>query len=316
MLHVLNGDAVAGRMRACGLPGERSVWAEVLHEGPIPPDLSPETWRPIRAGFYADSGMGTIAGNLERLASWDASLERAADHDEIILWFEDDLFDQLLLIRHLTWFDRNGLPARRLWLVDLPRPEAPAVARDPASERDHFERLLHGRVPVTRRQVEAAKAAWAAFAGDDPRRVEAVRHDPRMTELPHLAAALTRHLEEFPGPRDGLGRIERTALRCLAESGPLAPAALFVEVARVEERPFLGDCTFYWLLNALRRGEALVAESGPDHALHITETGREVLAGAVDRVPRHGIDRWRGGVHLLGRAVAWRWDPDARRLVA
>jgi hypothetical protein len=43
--------------------------------------------------------------------------------------------------------------------------------------------------------------------------------------------------------------------------------------------------------------------------MHTTETGRRVLAAELDRVATCGIDVWLGGVHLVGQAAAWRWDP-------
>ena len=51
------------------------------------------------------------------------------------------------------------------------------------------------------------------------------------------------------------------------------------------------------------RGGAL-----PRGHLSLTETGRAVLAGDVDRVAAIGIDRWLGGVHLEGRGPVWRFD--------
>jgi hypothetical protein len=46
--------------------------------------------------------------------------------------------------------------------------------------------------------------------------------------------------------------------------------------------------------------------------LAITQAGRAVLAGEADVVKLNGIDRWLGGVHLIGAEAAWRWD--TRRL--
>jgi hypothetical protein len=48
----------------------------------------------------------------------------------------------------------------------------------------------------------------------------------------------------------------------------------------------------------------------------LTDTGRKLLAGEADWVRLNGVDRWLGGVHLHGGEAAWRWDREARRLVA
>ncbi len=46
----------------------------------------------------------------------------------------------------------------------------------------------------------------------------------------------------------------------------------------------------------------------PAGTIALTDTGRSVLGGHVDRVERCGIDRWLGGVHLTGAQPVWRWD--------
>ena len=53
----------------------------------------------------------------------------------------------------------------------------------------------------------------------------------------------------------------------------------------------------------------------PRGTIALTETGRALLDGAVDRVARCGIDRWLGGVHLEGHGPVWRYDAESRRVV-
>ena len=48
----------------------------------------------------------------------------------------------------------------------------------------------------------------------------------------------------------------------------------------------------------------------------ITDTGRRVLAGKADHVTLNGINRWIGGVHLLGNRVRWRWDERIQEIVS
>ena len=46
----------------------------------------------------------------------------------------------------------------------------------------------------------------------------------------------------------------------------------------------------------------------------LTDTGRSVLAGQLDRVAMCGIDRWLGGVHLQSGGPLWRWDNTRQRI--
>jgi hypothetical protein len=46
----------------------------------------------------------------------------------------------------------------------------------------------------------------------------------------------------------------------------------------------------------------------------LTDSGRSVLAGQLDRVAICGIERWLGGVHLQSGGQLWRWDNRRQRV--
>src|SRR3954463_4518206 len=101
MLHVHNGDCAAEFLRLSGVPGDICVWAEALHEGPVPAGVSPEQWRRARARLRGGGARGGPDGAGARLRRWDAGLDSYPEYGEVVLWLEHDLFDQLILIRHL-----------------------------------------------------------------------------------------------------------------------------------------------------------------------------------------------------------------------
>ena len=47
----------------------------------------------------------------------------------------------------------------------------------------------------------------------------------------------------------------------------------------------------------------------------LTDAGLTVLDGNRDWIEMGGSDRWIGGVHLDGRDVPWRWNPESQRLM-
>ena len=306
MLHVTNGDHAADAIRGAGIAGAVLPWRDVLHEGPVPADLPLRELSRVRAAFVASRGWGAEDEARRHFQARDDELARSADEDEVVLWFEHDLYDQLQLIQLLDWFAVHPHP--RLTLIN------PAQYLGP-SPPDQLRALFALRSPVGESHLAAARAAWDAFRAPDPRRIEQVL-ETDLSALPHLAAALRRHLEQFPSTRDGLSRSERQALEALAD-GPRPAGELYVAAHHQREDPiFLGDSTFYSYLEDL--GPLVAIGAGPDfrqRIVGITEAGGEVLAGRMDRVHAIGIDRWLGGVHLRGREAAWRWNPDEARLV-
>jgi hypothetical protein len=296
-LHVTNGDVAAEAIRARlnVAPSAMLVWRDVLHEGPVPAGLDAHGLRDLRARFLGERGWADADGARIDMAARDAALAEAVDlATRVTLWFEDDLYDQLQLLQVLDRLrDHNG----PITLVALPRKRI-----------DLAFTYGNGRT-IGEREVALAHRAWEAFRAPDPAGLnELVRVGT--PALPDLAPALRRLLEEYPAAGDGLARTERQALTAVAE-GAVTRVEVFLAATEADERPFMGDVPFSWWLDGLCAGpEPLLSCHVGSYAL--TDAGRACLAGTADRVALSGgIDRWLGGVHLEGRAPAFRWDAAA-----
>jgi len=321
MLHMTNGDSVAGTLRETGLPGEVAISADILHEGPCPSGADETTFRETRARYLADSGYATYDEALAALVRSDAAFDDAADGDEVVLWFEHDLFDQLQLLRVLARCARRGTGRAPLSLICIGA--YPGVSRFDGLGQLSAAQLLGlfpGRRPVTRSQLDLAADGWRRFGLDDPRPFAALLDDDT-SALPYLAGAVRRQLEELPSTRNGLSRTEHQALAAVA-AGAEEVAMAFRSTQEMEERVFMGDLCFVHALRGLATTELPLVQLDPPgpfvplarQAVVLTPFGREVLAGRADHVRVNGTDRWVGGVWLRGRDVAWRWDVEAGTL--
>jgi hypothetical protein len=298
VLHVTNGAAVAADLRSLG---EVLTWDDVLHEGPVPA-LEPAALREVRARFLADAGLTDRAEARARLTARDERLDAVDFSTRIVLWFEDDLYDQLQLLQVLDRLaasaeSRRSRPAGPVELVRL--------ARGP---RSFLRDRLAAARPLGEGEHELARRLWAAFTSSDPVRVQEawLAGTPG---LPDVAPALHRLLEEHPATTDGLGRTERQILAALAD-GPLPPAALFTAATAPEERPFLGDATLWWRATRL----APLVQRTDQGVFALTTEGVRVFAGEANAAELLApLDRWVGGVHHVD-APAARWDPATRRL--
>ncbi len=323
MLHLTNGDHAATRIAAAGIDGEIVCWNDVLHEGPVPAGLDLDELRLVRARFIADQGWGGFDQVLAELTDRDSALRGYRRHDEVVLWFEHDLYDQLQQLQILDWLSSRQSEAHRVSLVSASDYLGPMEAA-------RLRELFAGRRPVTERQLEIARRAWAAFRAPEPTAIERLLGGD-LVPLPFLEPALRRHLEEFPDTRSGLSRSERQALEAFS-GGARSLAEAFRAAHHEREDPvFLGDTVFLsYLMRLSRGGEPLVAleEGGPLAALAaasdrktvwarrvvLTEAGRAVLSGRRDWLDLQPIDRWLGGSHLLSGGPIWRWNAARRRL--
>ncbi|MGH2588407.1 MAG: sigma-70 family RNA polymerase sigma factor, partial [Dehalococcoidia bacterium] len=225
-------------------------------------------------------------------------------------------------IRHLSWWARQDRAATKLSLICIGEyPGVPNFHGLGQLTPDQLASLLDTRQPVTRRQIELGRTAWSAFTSDDPTRlVQMLGRDT--SPLPFLEGALRRMLEDYPAVGNGLPRTERQILKELVDA-ERNPDELFLASAEREERVFMGDGTFWDRLHNLASGPTPLIEWDvvdrpprlPGGKIRISAAGRDVLAGGADWVRLCGIDRWIGGVHLVGPGPHWRWDAVSQLLV-
>jgi hypothetical protein len=316
IVHVCNGDSTADSLSLADLPGEIRVWADALDQGPLLPVSDQEHWKQ-RGEFWATRGVRDAGG---RLAAYDHGVDDAARAEELILWFEHDLFDQLALIRLLARLARRGLPAQ-LTIVSIDRhPEIPSFLGLGQLKPEQLAELWPRRTPLSRDAIDEAITGWIAVTAHDPRALPFLTK--RIKALPFLAGALERQLEEFPDPTSGLSRTERQVLAAIAR-GEATADAVVAAVQAIDPRYPITDVVLLWTLHALGRcGFIAGAPDGvptpaalPSLRVTVTPRGREALAGAIDRVHECGIDDWRGGVRLAGKGPVWRWDGAQRKLL-
>jgi hypothetical protein len=126
MLHVTNGNSAIEAIRGAGILGEFVAWRDALHEGPVPADTRLEILAPLRARFIADQGWADYDSALADFERRDEALRAFAEHDEVVLWFEHDLYDQLQILEILAHFAGVALGATRLRMLCIDRhPEVP-----------------------------------------------------------------------------------------------------------------------------------------------------------------------------------------------
>lgn len=270
-LHLTNGDAaVLDVARAAGVAPETVVpWRDVLHDGPVPGGLGAEALARVRAAHVAARGWASEAEALVAFLERDARLAAHPDEAEVVLWFEDDLYDALQLAQIGDRLAGRSGPVFRVLM--------------PHDRSGVLDDAYAARVAVV-----PGGGAFAALCAEDPRGWAS-------------HAFMDRLLEELPDVATGLSRLECEILEALA-AGPLGDGELFTAVAAREQPPWLGDATVWAVADAL--GELVARDD--DGARRITAAGEAVLAGRARR-PAH--DHWVGGVHLVPGEPGWAWDP-------
>lgn len=310
MLIVTNGDGAAARIRALGLDAEVLPWRDVLHDGPVRPTADLSAQSRDRAPFLAAMSGRPVDEIAADLADRDARFLAGCRTKRVELWFEHDLYDQLQLAQAVDaaaaarrTADLHIVQAAR-HLTEMPDPE--------------FRDLPATALAVDGRFYDDCAAVWRAVQAPDP--TDIARLARADLSPPHMADALRRLLAEYPDAATGLPMSLELALAPLT-SGPARLGRLFAAMQAAERAAFMGDLSFARLIDAVAQcgrpvvgsvdGDRLAAAVDADRdwfrqEAMLTPFGRDVLAGEANHAAVNGIDRWIGGVHLVGRAPVWR----------
>ncbi len=333
-LHLTNGDSAASALARSGLPGDIVSWRDLLHDGPVPSDDDLGAFHRVRAAFLASRGWSPEAAAISDFEQRDARLDDVSAGDEVVLWFEPDLYDQLQLIQILARFERRAEPTRPSLSI------VPADCYLGPMLPEKFAPLYTARRVITSHDLVHGGVAWRAFTARTPDHLLDVtnRLDREVTartytaddhvRLPHLVAALRRQLEEYPDIDCGLSRSERQLCEALAP-GTITLGKLFTAHQATESWVWLGDRSFAWYAERLSdcahpivvhtNGSRVIApRRDPDgrafweRSVQLTPFGQDVVRARADAVRANGIDRWIGGTQCTN-AQYWRWDARTQR---
>jgi hypothetical protein len=344
-LHVANGTSTTRTIAAAGIPGELSIWADPLHDGPVPGGFTDEELVEARTTYLAGLSVEPVSTaaatggeateareatentehtehtkntehtehtehtdertSVNDLRRWRAAITARDDWDELVLWYEHDLFDQLNLIQLLTWISSRigaDAPVSLICIGSYPgRPNFKGLGELSPGE---LAPLFETRTPVSNAQYDFGDRAWAAFRAPTPEDLDAISRGDT-SALPYLGAALARLLEEYPWTSDGLSRSERRLLELSAHGTTLREA--FPRMHDGETAYYIADGTLAALAAELSSTTPPLLDTDSRGSIRLSAAGKNVLDGRQDRIALCGIDRWIGGVHLRAGHI-WRWN--------
>ncbi|AWB44806.1 RNA polymerase subunit sigma [Paenibacillus sp. CAA11] len=332
MLHIVNGDVVAEKLRDGRIKGEILVWRELYTEGP---HFSPS--EPVKnlkeRGRYLEQELGIPMSIYEEgCRSQEQVLQQFVEEQKggIILWFEYDLFDQTMLMLLLHKLEGLGttsgkqLPIHLLSIGEYPGIE-PFHGFGQLSS-DQLMKLSGTWTQLGPEDLQAGRLIWEAYISSDPLSLQLLL-DQQPGKLPFSEQAFRFHLSRFPSVYNGLGIVEQTLLSEIAK-GTVQLLELFRKAS--DKLRWLGfsDLQAARELTLLAKlpsplieiqGNPEPPKFGSTQGQHsfwqtevsLTSLGELILQGKRDAVEVRGINKYLGGVHLISDGPMWRWDDQA-----
>ena len=301
LIHIVNGDVVGNKLNL----EKVIVWREMYDVGPFNLMWSNEELYQHRASFFEQKYKIPSSFFVKNCTDQYNLLKELSNKEEVVLWFEHDRYDQIMMIYLLTELSSLGFQDISLVTIDRYPGIEPFHGLGQLTTNQLID-LLPKKKTVTTEQIEEAITAWKAYQSNDPDDLKKWIQNQKQ-ELPFLKQAMMSHVSYFPSTETGLNEVEHLALSLISD-GKLQFNQLFHKVSSSRINDGLSDFYFASLLNELMVGEYSLITSDSnlpnfEHPtstaiLEITQNGLDVLEGKSSRFDLIGMDWWIGGVHI------------------
>ncbi len=249
-LHILNGDSTLNIFKTTGIEGDTFVWRDVLVEGPISGPIGTlEFWndRETFMSKYFSLQEGEYAKAIK--TPFQEMEKNLSTYDEIILWFEYDLFCQINMLALIDW-----LAHKRKINISLV-----CTGKVDGSDRlyglgeihsSEYKNLYENRIKLEGSAFDFASNVYRAYCSSNPNTL--LRPDQSSsTEFPYLSSALESHSKRFPNTRTGLTETEEQLIQFINE-GETDKMKLIGKMLRWQTYQGFGDLQYSITLNGLK----------------------------------------------------------------
>ncbi|MCB0376666.1 MAG: DUF1835 domain-containing protein, partial [Sinomicrobium sp.] len=193
--------------------------------------------------------------------------------DEVVLWFDHDLFCQINMIAVLSWF-RNHKKNIQISLVsglnnDNSGDWHSLSELSPEALLYHYENRIH----LTEDDVDYADYIWQLYCGGNPIRLETFSKF-NSSQFHYLPDAIKAHILRFPTVKNGLNKIENDILATAADCKPESREALVKQMLQKEKIYGFTDLQYTKIIERLK---SLFQSLDP---VKLNETGEALLHNA------------------------------------
>ncbi|MFK5958280.1 MAG: DUF1835 domain-containing protein [Lutibacter sp.] len=196
-LHVLNGDSTAEILEKSKIKGAIIVWRELLCDGPLHKNVGSDEFWLNRYTFF-EQELGT-----ERLDYFDKTikeivkLEDVSDYNEVVLWFEFDLFCQVNLLALCTYLLDNYVKKTNYYLVCTGNKKGEKQLQSLLNfSPEDYETLYENKISLSKSNLEYAKKCWNVFVENSFEELKNFNFN-QSSKFQYLQVAMNQHLLRF-----------------------------------------------------------------------------------------------------------------------
>ncbi|TMU56597.1 DUF1835 domain-containing protein [Flagellimonas algicola] len=270
LLHITNGDSFTSKLQTLNLKGDIITWREMLCEGKTLCAVGSESFWKTRFEFLNKNYKVTKSWFVEKTLKEYRSLCNHKQQDQIVLWFEYDLFCQINMLAVLSWLKTHRRHAEISLVCSGKEDATDKLYGLSELSDDKLLELYENRTILSQDDIEFADYVWQLYCSDNPIRLEnLIAHNN--FQFQYLSEALKAHLKRFPTIKNGLNELENQVLETAVGEKPKSRKELLSSMLTNQGYYGFGDTQHNRIITSLK---PLFSSFNP---VKLTKMGKDVL---------------------------------------
>ncbi len=213
ILHIINSDSLTESLKSIKLDGEIIVWREMLCEGPTVSQVGDDRFVALRKKFLQEEyGISEELYEQEFMSQL-KKLDAIDSYDEIILWFEFDLFCHINMVAAISYLIQQK-KQEPLYLVCSGRVpgEKELIGLSELSDKQLVSHYKN-KIKLSEDDLDMAHFIWQLYCGNNPNKLKPEIR--KSSNFKYLSSCIRAHIERYPNVRTGLNTLETNILRLI-----------------------------------------------------------------------------------------------------
>ena len=211
--HITNGGVLTEYLTKLNFDGELMTWHEMLCVGPTTKEIDNDDFFNLRKEFIESTY--NIPYKEEVFKKELNKLSTLEDYEEVILWFEYDLFCHINMIASISLLKQKKchLP---IYLVNCGKIEGEKQLKgfsELTPEQIQFN--YENRIQLNVDDIAFAQKAWRIYCENDHNLLKELIVRP--SNYIYMSNCLKAHMKRFPDTRTGLNMMEYNLLKLINE---------------------------------------------------------------------------------------------------
>lgn len=271
-LHITNGDGFTQKLKTLNLKGDIITWREMLCEGKTETGVGSESFWKTRFDFLHKNYKVTKSWYLEKTLKEYRSLCNHKQQDQIVLWFEYDLFCQVNMLAVISWLKHHRKYAEIYLVCSGREDETDTLYGLNDLNEDQLIKIYNNKILLTQDDIEYADYVWQLYCSDNPIRLQNLTDFPNY-QYNYLSEALQAHLKRFPSIKNGLNNVENNILKLALDKKPKNKSELVSTILKNQGVYGFSDTQYD---RAITKLKPLFANFNP---VKLTKKGMDILEG-------------------------------------